>query len=475
MEKRNILEIASVLTEKNGLGRNAANSFVAEMFAVIQEHLATDKVVKVKGLGTFKLIDVEPRESVSVRTGERVLIAGHSKITFTPDAVIRELVNKPFSQFDTVMLKDGVNFEDVQEEYTPAVSGTDAAGDEAVENVASAEEQIAADAGDEEVAVADEAPAEEEEETAADDENPVEEETIDDVVILDDETAADEDSAGEMEDTATEKTNSDDEPDGGELDIHEDDGGNVNAGDSEDMDDDLDDLDDADDVDDNGEADDVDDEQVLETRPEPHKLLDTGDDQQYPWYKLFMPAVAAVVLAALSAAGGYYVGNRQVSAYDTLVVHDTVIVTDTVLVEPTDTAVDSTSTVAEPAAPVAVEPAAPVAAKPAAPVEAVSSPAAARKPAATVSRPTASENEHNANDYNSDPRLRYGGYRIVGEDRTVTVREGQTFASICRAAFGPDMECYVEAFNGLPRNPNVKAGQVIRIPKLERKHQKRQK
>ena len=113
MGKISIQELANVLIEKNEMSKRDANSFVNEMFDIIQQHLETDKLVKVKGLGTFKIIDVEDRESVNVNTGERVLIEGHGKITYAPDALLKELVNKPFSQFETVVLNDGVDFEDV--------------------------------------------------------------------------------------------------------------------------------------------------------------------------------------------------------------------------------------------------------------------------------------------------------------------------------------------------------------------------
>ena len=110
MDKLTINHIASVLVEKNGIAPKDAEQFVAAMFDVIQEGLENDKQVKVRGLGTFKIVDVEPRESVNVNTGERVLIKGHSKISFTPDASMKEMVNKPFSQFETVVLNDGVEF-----------------------------------------------------------------------------------------------------------------------------------------------------------------------------------------------------------------------------------------------------------------------------------------------------------------------------------------------------------------------------
>ena len=115
MEKISIQEIATVLIEKNGLKRKEAEQFVLTMFDLIKESLATDRVVKIKGLGTFKVVDIEARESVNVNTGERVLIEGHDKITFTPDNTMKELVNKPFSQFETVVLNEGITFDDMPE------------------------------------------------------------------------------------------------------------------------------------------------------------------------------------------------------------------------------------------------------------------------------------------------------------------------------------------------------------------------
>lgn len=134
MGKISFYEMARVLVEHNGLEPNIANEFVKTMFDIIQERLTTDQQVKVKGLGTFKIVEVEPRESINVNTGERILIEGHSKISFTPDSTMKELINKPFSQFETVVLNDGVNFEDAKTEEQPQIE----AGQSVVEEVQSA-------------------------------------------------------------------------------------------------------------------------------------------------------------------------------------------------------------------------------------------------------------------------------------------------------------------------------------------------
>ena len=120
MGKLTIQEIAAVLQQRNGFDKREANLFVSTLFQIIQERLESDGIVKIKGLGTFKMIDVEARESVSVRTGERVVIGGHAKVSFTPDATMKELVNRPFSQFETVVLNDGVEFSDLKEQVGDA-------------------------------------------------------------------------------------------------------------------------------------------------------------------------------------------------------------------------------------------------------------------------------------------------------------------------------------------------------------------
>ena len=142
MGKITIQEIAKILVEKNHIESQAASQFVNEMFAIILDRLSQGEAVKVKGLGTFKIIDVEARESVSVRTGERVVIDGHSKVTFTPDTTMKELVNKPFSHFETVMLNEGVEFEDMKEPEPPTPEQQEPVAEEPVVEESVAEEPV---------------------------------------------------------------------------------------------------------------------------------------------------------------------------------------------------------------------------------------------------------------------------------------------------------------------------------------------
>ena len=143
MERISIQEIAAVLTIKCGLTKKDAKRFATTMFEVVKEGLESERLVKIKGLGTFKVIDIEARESVNVNTGERVLIEGHGKVTFTPDATMKELVNKPFSQFETVVLNEGVVFDDdVAETAVDAAAEDDASEEETVETAVAEPEPV---------------------------------------------------------------------------------------------------------------------------------------------------------------------------------------------------------------------------------------------------------------------------------------------------------------------------------------------
>ena len=122
MGKIFMAELADMLAQKAGISKREAQQFLTDFVETIQDGVNNDKLVKIKGLGTLKVIDVDARESVNVNTGERVTIDSHQKLTFTPDAAMKELVNKPFSQFETVVLNDGVEFDDEPEVEEPAIA-----------------------------------------------------------------------------------------------------------------------------------------------------------------------------------------------------------------------------------------------------------------------------------------------------------------------------------------------------------------
>ena len=394
MGRLTIQEIAKVLVAKNGLEPSQANRFATELFAIIQERLEKNDLVKVKGLGTFKVITVDARESVSVRTGGRVMIEEHSKITFTPDATMKELVNKPFSQFETVVLNDNVEFDDLKEQ--PADGEFEDTKDDLTEA-----ELVQLEKYEEEPVVQQEEPVIQQQE-------PVVEEPLVEVEQPKETPAV----APLIE--VTEAT-------------HE--------------------------------------EKPEETPEETTDTLDNDVEEEKTnlLFKWVWMALGAICLVGISAVGGYYYGCQQTAL---AALSDTVVIRDTVYVpESQDTtsvkAFEVPAQIAE-AANVETPKAEEVKAeKPKPEVPKVEKPKA--EPAPEVDKYA-----------EKDERVRLGAYRIVGLDHEVKVLQGQTFYSICRAHLGPDMECYIEVYNNLPRNPQIKAGQVIKIPKLQLKKRKKQ-
>ena len=181
-EKITLQDLINLFSEKPGMNKKDAEVFVRTMFELIEEALATEKYVKIKGLGTFKLTEVDSRESVNVNTGERIEIQGHTKISFTPDVTMKELINKPFSHFETVVLNEGVELED-----TPVETSEEIVQEEIISETIIAEEPAIVEEPQPEPIV--ETPAEEEkivEEPIIEEQTinePISEETIEEETI----------------------------------------------------------------------------------------------------------------------------------------------------------------------------------------------------------------------------------------------------------------------------------------------------
>ena len=399
MGKLTIQEIAAVLQQKNGFDKREANSFVTTMFQIIQERLETDGIVKIKGLGTFKMIDVEARESVSVRTGERVVISGHAKVTFTPDATMKELVNRPFSQFETVVLNEGVEFSDLTEQVGDA--DDDLRAEQEEDSVELETEQLVEEPVDEVVSQFVEQPVDEVVSQFV--EQPVEQ-SVEQLVEESVEPEIEQPAEPEIEQPAEPETEQSVEPENG---------------------------------------------QEEESEPVEDFVF---EEESSSWGRWLLGALGVLALMALSAYGGYYYGTHQSQTVATI--PDTVVVHDTVTVAPVDTLSEvkeqPKETVSQPAEQPVEQP--------------------AQQPQAEQKKPAEEPVDKYAQ---KDERVRLGAYRIVGLSHEVKVLPGQTFYSICKAHLGPDMECYVEVFNGLPKNPKIKEGQVIKIPKLQLKKKKK--
>ena len=394
MSKLNIYDLCSVLTSKNGLDDKESHRFIKAIFDVIQEGLDEDKIVKVKGLGTFKIIEVDDRESINVNTGERVLIEGHSKLTFTPDSVMKEIVNKPFSQFETVILNEGVDFpEPVVEE--PAVE--DIIADEPAEDKEIiVEPQIdnkVAEQSVKEEPVAEKNVAEE----------PVAEEPVAEEPVAE-EPVAEEPVAEEpvSKDSVVEFT---------------DDNDNVQSGEENSVE-----------------------ESVFET---------SNNNSILRW---ILSGVAVLLLILGAAYGGYLYGRYELSEEIAYKQMKADLKTAEITTKKAQVAIKKDSVAQE------------VDATKIGAMSIDNKDESANDEAKTETAKTSSDKYEDM-----DIRVRTGAYRIIGEDRTVKAKAGQTVEDIATKLLGPGMSCYVEVYNGLDGKATLKEGQTIKIPKLELK------
>ena len=400
MSKLNVFDLSGVLMSKNGLGDKESRRFVKAIFDVIQECLDEDKVVKVKGLGTFKIIEVDDRESINVNTGERVLIEGHSKLTFTPDSVMKEIVNKPFSQFETVILNDGVDFPE------PAIE--EPISEEPISEEPISEEPIP--------------------------EDPILEDSISEEPIFEEPVAAD----PGLSDKSQSEINAEQEIPSPESPIVE----FTEDGDKEDTSDVVPPTDEA-----------PTDEEINDEEESSNSTL-----------RWVLSGVVVLLLILAAAYGGYLYGRYEISeemAYkqmkaDLKAAEMTVEkAKEAVAKDSVEQEMDATKIGA-----ISVDKEQEDAAKDESPKEAIAKDQVAKE------QPV----KESADKYEAkDVRVRTGAYRIIGEDRVVKAKAGQTVEDIATRLLGPGMSCYVEVYNNLDGKTTLKEGQAIKIPKLQLK------
>ncbi len=390
MSKLNVFDLSGVLMSKNGLGDKESRRFVKAIFDVIQECLDEEKVVKVKGLGTFKIIEVDDRESINVNTGERVLIEGHSKLTFTPDSVMKEIVNKPFSQFETVILNDGVDFPEpaIEEPISEEPIPEDPILEDSISEEPIFEEPVAADPG-----LSDKSQSEiNAEQEIPSPESPIVEFTED----------------GDKEDTFDVVPPTDEAPT---------------------------------------------DEEINDEEESSNSTL-----------RWVLSGVVVLLLILAAAYGGYLYGRYEISeemAYkqmkaDLKAAEMTVEkAKEAVAKDSVEQEMDATKIGA-----ISVDKEQEDAAKDESPKEAIAKDQVAKE------QPV----KESADKYEAkDVRVRTGAYRIIGEDRVVKAKAGQTVEDIATRLLGPGMSCYVEVYNNLDGKTTLKEGQAIKIPKLQLK------
>ena len=444
---------------KYGLDKEAAERFVQQMFAVLREGIEREKNVKVKSLGTFKITSVNARESVDVNTGERIVIEGRNKITFTPDVVLRDRVNSPFAQFETVVLNEGVDFSQTESENDTAdvteemENSSDV--DEGVvtnETEKSMPVQSETDAALEKPASTSEASVPVPENTSSAPEKPVaktEEATSSSHDAVANDMASLNisslhianvhiDAMHSAKKTEEANTDTSSQPQCAttqeETDSHK---TQVAAECIERLK-----------------------NENFALKNENRKLKNSCRRsailyKRAMWIMGVVSAVA-IVLVAAGIWGIYYhlsIEQQNKTQLATLQKdYDLLSNRFRTLVNEKDSQTENVSFMTA-SAPVGSS--TPSAAKP--------SNEEAKKPAVTVK---ASETKAPApSAYDADSRVRTGAYQIIGIDKTVTLRQGQSLKSISRAYLGEGMECYVEAVN----KGHLSVGDKVNIPKLKLK------
>ena len=446
-------DLARIMAERNDMQRTESEQFVVAMFDMLKDALAEEGQVKIKGLGTFKIQTMKERASVNINTGEKVIIDSHERVTFTPDASMRDSVNKPFAHFDTVLLNEGVFFDDIDAENEKASSEPVAQEEEkAVAEIASAIEETPS-----EVVV---------EEHVPDTDIP---QDIHDAFMTihkgSEETTKTEETAETAETAETDEMTGTTGMDGTAVTaetefMEETDAADVSG-----------------DKPVNVESE-TNNQNNIE---EPMENLDPSKTNDYT-----TATIVCVVLCVLSLFVGFVIGRatsdvmwEDVKAYfvkDEKPVKVKVVYKrlplpgDTASVsvkEQPGKAAENKKAVIEKQKDMKNETqSSPVATKSAEQKTSASKPATQEKKA-VAAKPA--EPKPAVSSYDKDPRVRTGAYSIVGVQQTVTVTKGQTLASISKAYLGPGMECYVEALNGVKE---VKEGQKIKIPELRLKKKK---
>lgn len=451
-----ITDLANVLEEQHQLSKSEAEFFIPLLVDVLTTGLKADKQVKIKGLGTFKVTSVNARKSVDVNTGERIIIEGREKISFTPEPVLRDKVNSPFEQFETVTVSHDADFSEIDERYQQLEEQENADSSASVETVLPSEEK----------------PVEAEtqgnhQENPSPEPSPEPSSTVNEEVLNDND--AEPRSGNLIEDGVREQEVIeippieeapviDDQPIQEERNVTE---TTDNISQSS--------------MKENEEKKSLESAELNELN-EKNQLLRANLARTQRNQKLLIGAVCALLLVA--CLGVYYIG-KQFAARDNRIEH---LMTEL-------HAVKQAAQVKENVSGVQGESASENASVNSEGQENTSAAnqsmqsieqsdngvqdekkekdAAAKVASESAKRDQSHQNSQTmGSKYDSDPRIRTGAYDITGVAQTVTVRKGQTLTSISKTYLGPGMECYMEAVN---ETKEVKEGDKVKIPALKLK------
>ena len=490
MSKSNISRLAKSISSKHGLTQAEAERFISKMFEVANEGLHEDKLLKMKWLGTFKVTPVKDRESVDVNTGERIVIEGRDKISFTPDNILKEIVNKPFAQFETVVVNDGVDFSDIDEKFSLLAVPTEPIAAE-MPNTIGEQKTAEASIGQPESKNFDESKNTDEQKVADQptaevypsaeaqpmaEEHPMAEELQMQPLVGN--TTGEQESLVN-EDILTKESSLVKNAFDNEVGTSNEAVASNNA------------------VPSNAAA--TSNEAVASNNaamsdgavPSEEPAAEVGEEvhSHHLMIPKYLVAIVCLVFVILLGGMGWFAFNfgKMQAQRDQLAMQLQTIK------KPTPVATkDSTQTSAEDSAALALKKKAQEdsirMAETSKAVEMAEKTEQGRVEGQALTNTSSSQigtsskengsshaigavpSEPKISSYDADPRVRTGAYRIVGVAQTVTVKEGQTLARLSSLYLGPGMECYVEAVNG---KSEVKVGQKIRIPKLELKRKKK--
>ena len=459
MSKFSLNTLGKLLADKSGLSQVEAELFIRKMFDVCNQGLEADKQVKIKWLGTFKVQATKDRESINVNTGERFTIEGRDKLTFTPDNILKEIVNKPFAQFETVVVNDGVDFDEIDEKF-----GEEQAEEAPSEVIDFLDEEEAATPTPDVVVIESEKEKEKEDEDELSKQIALEQAKLEKL------------KQAKLEQERIQKEKLEKEKQ--EQERLEQERLEQEKLEQEKLEQERLEL--------------AKQQQALKATVEPAvpatDETEEEDEESSNSHHIVIPrylvvAVCLIVVALIGGMGWFAFNYGQMTAQrDHLAmqlnqyhqapakkapanavaaplsqeqklrqkaIEDSIRMAKTAeavkLAEQSDEASDKAENAKQDEA------------------------KAKAKAAAKEEDKVASKTESSAH-YDKDVRVRTGAYRIVGVAQTVTVGAGQTLEQISNRYLGSGMECYVEALNG---TGTVKAGQKIKIPKLELKKKKK--
>ena len=441
MSKFSLNTLGKLLADKSGLSQVEAELFIRKMFDVCNQGLEADKQVKIKWLGTFKVQATKDRESINVNTGERFTIEGRDKLTFTPDNILKEIVNKPFAQFETVVVNDGVDFDEIDEKF--GEEQTEDAPSEVIDFLD--EEETATPNPD---VVVTESEKEKEKEKEKEDEDELSKQ------IALEQAKLEKLKQAKLEQERIQKEKLEKEKQEQER----------------------------------LEQERLEQEKLEQEKLEQERLTEEEDEETSNSHHIVIPrylvvAVCLIVVALIGGMGWFAFNYGQMTAQrDHLAMQLSQYHQAPAKKAPANAvatplsqeqklrqkAIEDSIRMAKAAEAVKLAEQSDEASDKAENAKQDEAKAKA-KAAAKEEEKVASKTESSAH-YDKDVRVRTGAYRIVGVAQTVTVGAGQTLEQISNRYLGSGMECYVEALNG---TGTVKAGQKIKIPKLELKKKKK--